>query len=507
MAYSVQDEAEKLLLEGIINNPLLSGLPADVVRNVSKVKFIGSPSPSIPIPWRFAESISALKGLESAFINTLLIRKYNKQPANIEINATKDGGYYHIHGSLNPDPTITALGLPFDRETKDYDDSCAPYIEKAGQLNSGEIDSLMNDKYRQAGTICWTKEEYAASEHGKANAHVGLYQLHHVPNDAQPACWWSDTSETSPERPLSGLKVVDLTRIIAAPTITRGLAELGASVMRVTTPHIADLTTTHVDLNWGKWNSKLDLRQEEDREKLKALILDADVVVEGYRPGIMAKYGFGKEDILKMCAGRDRGIIHVRENCYGWQGPWMGRSGWQQISDACCGVSMEFGRAMGNDEAVTPILPNSDYCTGVIGICAVLNALLERGEKGGSYAIDVALNYYSQWLVNSCGTYPPDVWEALWAHHGKPVFRHYHNMVYTIPELLMLLAKNSASALFQPSFFEIRESKAVNTRFKTLKPILNFEGNQVRLGYNVGTRSNWVDKPVWPEDLQIEVIA
>ena len=56
--------------------------------------------------------------------------------------------------------------------------------------------------------------------------------------------------------------------------------------------------------------------------------------MDGYRPGVMEKWGFGKDDILKMFKGKKRGVVYVRENCYGWNGPWMGRSGWQQISDA-----------------------------------------------------------------------------------------------------------------------------------------------------------------------------
>jgi crotonobetainyl-CoA:carnitine CoA-transferase CaiB-like acyl-CoA transferase len=154
---------------------------------------------------------------------------------------------------------------------------------------------------------------------------------------------------------------VDLTRVIAAPAITRGLAELGASVMRVAAPHLVDFSALHCDLMWGKWNTLLDLREEADREKLRDLVRDADVVVTAYRPHVLDKYGFGEEGIMKLWEGRDRGGIYVRENCYGWNGPWAYRSGWQQISDACCGVSMEFGRAMGNDEAVTPVFPNSDY--------------------------------------------------------------------------------------------------------------------------------------------------
>ncbi|XPT02981.1 hypothetical protein M3J09_012084 [Ascochyta lentis] len=147
--------------------------------------------------------------------------------------------------------------------------------------------------------------------------------------------------------------------------------------MRVTAEHITDMSVLHVDLNWGKWNAHLDFRKEEDRETLRDLVREADVVVQGYRPGVLDKYGFSPDDLLELTKHRDRGLIVVRENCYGWYGPWSYRSGWQQISDANCGVSMDFGRAMGNNEPVTPVFPNSDFCTGTAGVIAVLNALLQ----------------------------------------------------------------------------------------------------------------------------------
>ena len=142
--------------------------------------------------------------------------------------------------------------------------------------------------------------------------------------------------------------------MIAGPTITRSLAELGASVMRVTSPRIVDFTTVFRDLNWGKWNCHLHLKDEDDREKLRNLIREADVVVNGYRPGVsnnpkpdedgmcslltcvqvMDRLGFGRADMFDLVRGRGRGIIHARENCYGWHGPWAHRSGCQGISDA-----------------------------------------------------------------------------------------------------------------------------------------------------------------------------
>ena len=194
----------------------------------------------------------------------------------------------------------------------------------------------MNEQCRQAGTIALSSEEYFASEHGQQSGRIGLYEVFPDVASSQPPAWWPDHSSLppSPKRPLAGLKVIDLTRVIAGPTITRSLAELGASVMRVTSPHVVDYTSAHRDLNWGKWNCFLHLKDEADRQQLRELILGADIVVDGYRPGVMDRLGFGREAIFHLVKTRDRGIIHLRENCYGWYGPWSNRSGWQGISDA-----------------------------------------------------------------------------------------------------------------------------------------------------------------------------
>jgi hypothetical protein len=235
---------------------------------------------------------------------------------------------------MNPDPSLDSIGLPHELEASTDEESWRPFQDKVSAIDSTEMQRLASDVYKQAGTICWTTEEFKASEHYKANSHVSLYEVHHHPKAIQKPSWWQDGPFTSAKRPLGGLKVVDITRVIAAPAITRGLAELGASVMRVTAPHLADYDSLHCDLNWGKWNCHLDFSKEEDREKLRVLILEADVVVTAYRPYVLDKWGFGQEDILKLCEKRDKGVVYVRENCYGWNGPWAFRSGWQQISDA-----------------------------------------------------------------------------------------------------------------------------------------------------------------------------
>ena len=237
------------------------------------------------------------------------------------IYKTKDGRYFHLHGSMNPEPTLTALGMSLEGEEGDTYTSVVERIQNVvAQWDSKDIDNTMNEKFRQAGTIAWTTDEYFASAHGQASGKVGLYEITKDAGSNQPASGGpeSDNLPASPKRPLAGLKVVDLTRVIASPAIGRGLAELGASVMRITSPQITDMSALHQDLNWGKWNCRLHLKDEADKEKLRALIREADVVVDGYRPGVMERNGFSREAIFELVKDRGRGIIHVCQ-CSTWR--------------------------------------------------------------------------------------------------------------------------------------------------------------------------------------------
>jgi len=565
-SYSVPVESEKLLKEALLENPKIAkDIPQEAVEFAQRIRFTGNDLPSIPINWRFAESAASLNAFEACIIAALVKRKYNVDLAGAEINTdqaqlyfmsalvwsihpdtdhtiavgknmdklddlipnydfhkmgsslyrvcatniyrTKDGRYFHLHGSMNPNPTLESVGFPPDRPAlKTWEEAWQPFVERLATIESAEMQHLAADVYKQAGVIAETVDSFRATEHGKANAHVGLFEIHPVANPTQKPSWWPSTPQTSAARPLAGLKVVDLTRVIAAPAVTRSLAELGASVMRVTSPNLVDFSSLHVDLSWGKWQCSLDLKTEEGKEKLRDLIREADVVVQGYRPGVLDKYGFSQEAILDLVKDRERGIISARENCYGWNGPWWYRSGWQQISDACVGISAGFGKAMGlqDNEAVTPVFPNSDYMTGIAGVTGILCALMRRAEEGGSYKVDLALNYYNQWLADSVGEYPEPVWQNIWQRNGKQVFRSYHNMQYLLPKYIAMIAQNSK--LLQPSFFEDRESKAIDAIVRTVKPIIKFDNDQVELKYNVGTRGNGKDAARWPEDLMTEVV-
>lgn len=568
--YSIPEQTSKLFRDEILNNhKIAKDLPPTIDEAASKVAFTGSTDPSIPVNWRLTEAVASLKGLEAALINVLVNSKYNVPLQNVAINTDhamafilsnnvwtidpgegglnieagaggkalekyfpncdihrsratlhrklatgiyqcSDGKFFNLHGSMNSDPTLDSIGLPHDLDIGSFDEGVKIFQDAVGKIPSEELQHRCTDVHRQAGTICYSVAEFNASPHGQANADVGLWELYNHPNPSQPASWWPSIPSTSPARPLAGLKVVDLTRVIAAPAVTRGLAELGASVMRCTSPNLPDVSTFHPDLNWGKWNCSIDLHSPGDREKLKALILDADVVVQGYRPGALDKYGFSQQAIIAMCASRSRGIISVRENCYGWHGPWQHRTGWQQISDAVTGTSHGYGRALGHGEPVTPIFPHADYCTGIAGTCSIVIALLRRGAQGGSYAIDLALNYYSAWLVNRVGEYPRDVFEKVWDEHERRVWRHYHHNAVTGPETMKKLRQNEGGErLFREEFFELRSAPGIlgRKKFRQVKPVARWAEDSVKPGFGIGVRGNGVDAARWPKDFGVEIVT
>lgn len=418
-----------------------------------------------------------------------------------------DGKFFQTHGSLNPDPVLKILALPRYQELNPVgQEAWIPFQESVSKFAAPEL-LIATDRAGQAGHTCNTFDEYSRSEHGRANAQIGLFEIFRVANKNHQPAWWPTSNHTAPPRPLAGLKVVDLTRIIAAPTVTRGLAELGASVMRVMGPDVPDFVGLHIDLNWGKWNTYIDITSEHGRGQLRNLIKDADVVINGYRPGVLDKYGFSQDDIIAIVADRPRGIISVRENCYGWYGPFSHRSGWQNTSDACVGVSHGYGKAIGlrEDEPIVTPCPNSDYCTGLAGVAAILSAILQRGELGGSYKVDIALTYYNQWLLRSCGEYPPEVWQKLWDKYDRFQFRANQPMEVITPEIMQLMEKREDS--FRDEFFCVQRSKALNVDIRCVKPVIQYPHGEVELGFTVGTRGNGKDAPRWPEDLTTEVVS
>lgn len=125
--------------------------------------------------------------------------------------------------------------------------------------------------------------------------------------------------------------------MIAGPVITRTLAEYGAQVLRVTSHNLPDSSYYAVDFNFGKRTIDLDLKSPDGRQAFEKLLEGVDVIVDGYRPGALARLGYGPDDLLKRFSGK-RGVVYVKESCYGGRGEWSDRPGWQQIADSVSSI-------------------------------------------------------------------------------------------------------------------------------------------------------------------------
>jgi crotonobetainyl-CoA:carnitine CoA-transferase CaiB-like acyl-CoA transferase len=197
-------------------------------------------------------------------------------------------------------------------------------------------------------------------------------------------------------RPLSGVRVVDLTRVLAGPTCGRVLAEHGADVLHVTAPHLPYQAELLMDTGHGKRCTFIDLREQAGIDTLKALVSEADVFTQGYRPGTIAARGFAPEAMAALRPG----IVCVSLCAYGHEGPWAGRRGFDSI------VQNVTGLAAANSSLEKPRnLPVQalDYVAGYLAALGAMVALARRVEQGGSWLVRVSLVQVAHWIA-SLGT-------------------------------------------------------------------------------------------------------
>lgn len=192
----------------------------------------------------------------------------------------------------------------------------------------------------------------------------------------QPPSW---VPSADPLRPLSGLKVLDLTRVIAGPTATRLLGALGADVLRIDPPQLPELQDAFIDSGFDKASAEADLRAPAALEAIRDLIRTADVAVIGYREGSLDRFGLGPDELL---AARP-GLVVVSLSAWGSAGPWNGRRGFDSLVQAACGIAEVYGRSTdgGWKPGALPVQA-LDHATGY-GLAAAAMALLaERLSTG-----------------------------------------------------------------------------------------------------------------------------
>ncbi|KAI9026097.1 hypothetical protein DFJ74DRAFT_27720 [Hyaloraphidium curvatum] len=190
---------------------------------------------------------------------------------------------------------------------------------------------------------------------------------------------------------LYGIKVLDVTRIVAGPILTLQLAQLGADVMRVSSADIFDYPSHELNINLNKRSVELDLKSEAGKAKMRSLILEADVVVNNLLLGSLEKLGFGFRDVLELVKDRPRGIVYAETNTYGFHGPLAALPGVELLGQHYTGMSFHQGRFQpytdgSSRPSITPIMA-CDVTTGLNTAVGVMVALYRRSKTGGSYLV------------------------------------------------------------------------------------------------------------------------
>jgi CoA-transferase family III len=197
-----------------------------------------------------------------------------------------------------------------------------------------------------------------------------------------------------PDRPLDGLRVLDLTRILAGPVATRFLAGYGADVLRIDPPEWDEAIAAEVTL--GKRCARLDAKSAAGLERLHGLVSEADVVVHGYRPGVLAALGLSEDERDSIRPG----LIDVSLDAYGWSGPWLARRGFDSLVQMSCGIA-DHGRIWANSERPTPLpLQALDQATGYLMAAAVLKGLTVGLTTGRGWRARCSLARTAQLLID-----------------------------------------------------------------------------------------------------------
>ena len=193
--------------------------------------------------------------------------------------------------------------------------------------------------------------------------------------------------------PLAGVRVLDLTRILAGPVGDRALAAYGADVMLLNAPHLPNIEAI-ADTSKGKRSALLDLRTDGGRAALRQLVQSAHVFVQGYRPGGLEALGAGPQALA-----RERpGLVYVSLTAYGTQGPWAGRRGFDSLVQTAAGFNHAEGEAAGDGQPRALPMQILDQATGYFIALGASAALLRQQREGGSWHVQVSLAQTAHWL-------------------------------------------------------------------------------------------------------------
>ena len=267
----------------------------------------------------------------------------------------------HTNAERHRRAALAVLGVKADRDA-------------VGQAVSKWLVEELETAVVEAGGAAATmrsRKEWDVHPQGQAVAQEPL--IHCEPTRGGAGYWHA----VDGSRPLAGLRVLDMTRVLAGPVGTRLLAGWGAEVLRIDPPGW-DEPGLALEVTLGKHCARLDLRESEQRARWRALLSEADVLVHGYRPGALEALGLGRDE-------RDRhrpGLVDVSLDAYGWSGPWCGRRGFDSLVQMSSGIAAEGMAAFGTDRPTPLPVQALDQATGYLMAASVIAGLVEREKHG-----------------------------------------------------------------------------------------------------------------------------
>jgi len=289
---------------------------------------------------------------------------------------TADGRWLLLHKMFDHhyDRELAVLGVSPDEE------SIAAAIARRDAI---ELEEAIVEAGGCAAAVR-TREEWRSHPQGMAVSDLPLFRL-------------VKTGESEPEpvgaarSALAGVRVVDMTHVLAGPTTARTLAEHGADVIRIGNSARPERGPMPRDTGHGKRSAELDVRRAGDADVLRRLLRGADVFSQGYRPGALDALGFSREQVAELRPG----IVTVSISAFGADGPWASRRGYDSIVQAASGASLESG-GTGSPRSI-PANP-LDYVSGYLAAFLVQVALERRAREGGSYHVELSLAQTGRYL-------------------------------------------------------------------------------------------------------------
>ncbi|MDO9409897.1 CoA transferase [Patulibacter sp.] len=307
--------------------------------------------------------------------------------AGVGLFAARDG-WVQTYGAFPPleERTLAVLRCRGDREA----------IARAVSTRGAEelVDALV--AAGAPGALVLSAAEWEAHPQGRALRELPVVLVERI-GDAPP----EPLPAPVDPRPLDGVRVLDLTRIIAGPACGRTLAEHGADVLQVGAPRLHEVRRAAIETAPGKRRTSLDLADGHDLARLLALVPRSDVVCQNARPGVLDRRGLGAERLAEVRPG----IVHVSTDTYGHVGPWRSRPGFEPLAQCSTGWADEHRDADGRP-TIVPALP-CDYATGYLAALGAMVALRRRATEGGSWQVRTSLARTAMWLRDQPGRVDP----------------------------------------------------------------------------------------------------